>query len=88
MSKLSIFRHDLHKALSSIGQAFAHLMGVDVFIERGTDCMFSGKTNPAGDREWWGLGLHIVVSPIEMSAGKPVTRQGKVDLPTSSKRRN
>ena len=45
-----------------------HAFGIDLFIESmplsGGPFSFSRETHPKGDREYWGLGLHIVVSPL------------------------
>ena len=52
-----------------------HAFGIDLFIESmplsGGPFSFSRETHPAacgvgGDREYWGLGLHIVVSPLPL----------------------
>ena len=71
MNKFSTFLHDIRAALASIGQSFAHLCYVDVFIERMSlssgPFRFSSETHPKGDREYWGFGLHVVVSPLRVS---------------------
>jgi hypothetical protein len=46
------------------------LFNIDVFIERFSlsagPFSFSTETHPAGDWEAWGLGLHVVVSPLPL----------------------
>ena len=63
MNKLNIF-------LSDIGQSFAHLCGVGVVIERwdltSGPLRFFSEKSPAGDRQYWGLGLHVIVSPLRV----------------------
>jgi hypothetical protein len=57
--------------LESILNTFTHLMGLDLFIEQDAPSKglldFATETHSDGSREWWGLGLHIVVSPLQVS---------------------
>jgi len=57
--------------LESILNTFTHLLGLDLFIETmsldGGPFSLSSTVHSGGDREWWGLGLHIVASPLQVS---------------------
>jgi hypothetical protein len=52
-------------------RALAGLFGHDLFIEREAlsrgPFRFSSETSLRGDREFWALGLHVVVSPLQMT---------------------
>ena len=52
--------------LESLINAFTRSRGTDVFIESSGIFSFSFKKTGV-DREWWGLGLHVVASPLQMS---------------------
>ena len=72
MTKFSTFLYDISDALASIGQSFAHLRGVDIFIEWDADgrspLAFARVTgHTCGSTEYWGFGLHVVVSPLRVS---------------------
>ena len=60
----------LSNLLESLINAFTRVHGMDIFIEpmslsRGPLSFSYEKTG--ADREWWGLGLHVVASPLRMS---------------------
>jgi hypothetical protein len=54
--------------LISVAEAFARLFGFDLFIEADDPRLglfdFAHQAHASGDRELWGLGLHIVAGPI------------------------
>lgn len=57
--------------LESILNTFTHLFNLDLFIERDSKQFglfdFATETSSKGDREWFGLGLHLVISPLQVS---------------------
>ncbi|MBA4178780.1 MAG: hypothetical protein C0505_19830 [Leptothrix sp. (in: Bacteria)] len=54
--------------LTTPAEAFARLFGLDVFIEPAGPAWafldFDRVNHGEGEHEAWGLGLHIVVSPL------------------------
>ena len=60
----------LSNLLESLINAFTRVHGMDVFVEADDEPsgLFSFSFKKSGvDREWWGLGLHVVASPLRMS---------------------
>ena len=55
--------------LESLINVFTRALGTDVFVGLNDEAssLFSFTFKRSGvDREWWGLGLHVVVSPLQM----------------------
>lgn len=53
-------------------EAAARPFGFDVYTQRDTSGMgllsFAHTDHGNGNREWWGLGLHVVVSRLRVAA--------------------
>jgi hypothetical protein len=56
----------LLRLADDIAQAFARFAGRDIFIERATEGGFRRVRLECGSREYYGLGLHVIVSPLQM----------------------
>jgi len=45
-------------------ETLPRVVGLDVFIERSDTVSFLCETHSSGCREFWGFGLHVVISSL------------------------